>query len=640
MFELKTRKTIVCWPAPQDYNEAVQNPAVAFNDTQLRLAEPGLDMLGLPRPVSGAFASVYRLQETDSDKALPPTTAANFRQLLSGKRDHSRSWAVRCFLRHVDDQEDRYTHISNFLKSVPHEHIVSFDYLARGIKVNSSWFPVLKMDWVDGPTLEIFIEENLGSRAALKALPSQFLEMYRHLQSTGMAHGDLQHGNILVTSSGLRLVDYDGMFVPGMEGLFSNELGHSNYQHPGRQPSDFGPALDNFSAWVIYVSLEAIAVDSSLYSKLGGGADCLLFRRDDFVRPEQSRAFAELESHSNERISLLARFLRSQIYRRNSDVEPLLVNPPVVTLPDLDLESRTSAEASNPGGVVVAIPRGKRRVKEDGALQQSDSLFGADTVVVQVASASDGALAQPLPRRVKPNPIPGRLSPLSKQVICFFIPHFWVLIVAGVMSLSTLLVCAFGHDLQGTVVSTAETPHVSRNGVTYYTHDAVTAYEKGGSRFYRTENDSRQTLKVGDHVKMRTLEGVPWGKLIQLYADQPMAPPLWQLVAFPLMLVGVGLLEVALWRDFFRQLALVRKGNAVVGKVTDKRAYVAVEGVTASFAIDYEFSVFGSVYRSSMIVNSNTYAFADKDTTITVLYDRKDPSNSCLYKYAFVTARG
>ena len=80
------------------------------------------------------------------------------------------------------------------------------------------------------------------------------------LRAANIAHGDLQHGNVVVVGDQLRLLDYDGMFVPALANKQSNECGHRNYQLPKRSRWDYGPHLDHFSAWVIYVSLVAVAV--------------------------------------------------------------------------------------------------------------------------------------------------------------------------------------------------------------------------------------------------------------------------------------------------------------------------------------------------------------------------------------------
>jgi len=49
------------WPTPQDYNEAIQNPQLSFGDPELQGGKPELTPLGLPRPITGGFASVYRM---------------------------------------------------------------------------------------------------------------------------------------------------------------------------------------------------------------------------------------------------------------------------------------------------------------------------------------------------------------------------------------------------------------------------------------------------------------------------------------------------------------------------------------------------------------------------------------------------
>lgn len=212
------------WPTPQDYNEALQNLATCFADPELNEGAVELNALGLPRPNSGAFASVYKV------------TSGN------------KSYAVRCFLLNIRDMEERYRHISQFVMNDSLPHTVAFEFQKRGVLVRGQWFPILKMDWVEGRTLERYIEDNLEDSRKLSDVLRKFEEMCAALESEGVAHGDLQHGNILVTSdSELRLVDYDGMYVPSMAGLESNELGHRNYQHPRRSREHFGPFLDNFA---------------------------------------------------------------------------------------------------------------------------------------------------------------------------------------------------------------------------------------------------------------------------------------------------------------------------------------------------------------------------------------------------------
>ncbi len=288
------------WPSPQDYNEAVQNPHLAFVDSELQDGEPDVNQLGLPRPITGSFASVYKM--------ICP----------------AKNWAVRCFLKAVYDQELRYRRISEHLSGVELSSTVNFEYQPDGIKYRGRHLPIIKMEWVDGVTLENYINVSHDNGEVMLTLAEKFLQLYAELQAAGIAHGDLQHGNLMVTNNSLKLVDYDGMYVPSLKATSANELGHRNYQHPRRVSSDFGLYLDNFSAWVILISLYSLSLDNSLWDVLAGGEECLLFRQSDFRTPASSTAFSVLAQHKNSEINALAAFLSK------------LLNQPLQYIPPLD----------------------------------------------------------------------------------------------------------------------------------------------------------------------------------------------------------------------------------------------------------------------------------------------------------------
>ena len=70
-------------------------------------------------------------------------------------------------------------------------------------------------------------------------------ELLRH----GIAHGDIQPTNVIVQSTtDVRLIDYDGLFVPQLAGLQSTELGQRNSQHSGRRGRHFDASLDSFAS--------------------------------------------------------------------------------------------------------------------------------------------------------------------------------------------------------------------------------------------------------------------------------------------------------------------------------------------------------------------------------------------------------
>lgn len=266
------------WPTPQDYNEAIQTPEYSFADNELRDGTPELSPIGLPKPVTGNFASVYRFE--------------------SG----SKLMAVKLFLRYVADQLHRYEQLSRYMSANQSSHMVDFDYIEKGIRIKSDWYPLLKMTWVEGVLIDQHLRKYIGNKIEMEKLSDRFARMVEELKSLGIAHGDLQHGNIMVRPSDLKLVDYDGMYVPTLSGSPSNELGHPNYQHPRRTSKDFSPAMDDFSAWLIHSSLLILTKEPMLFKKYNGGDECILFRQTDLQNPEQSRIFRELTVHPNSEI--------------------------------------------------------------------------------------------------------------------------------------------------------------------------------------------------------------------------------------------------------------------------------------------------------------------------------------------------
>lgn len=277
-------------PTYREYQDAIQNPKSCFSNLDLQQSKPETDKLGLPRPRSGNFAVVF--------------------PLIHG----SSKWAVRCFTTYHPDQEMRYQKISEYLKKQALPYTVGFEFIKQGIKVKGSWYPILKMEWAEGESLLKYIERNLGKPAEIQSLADKFYTLVCDLKKHGIAHGDLQHGNLLVVNGGFRLVDYDGMFVPGLEGMQSNEIGHPNYQHPLRNRNHFGHYLDNFSAWCIYISLLALAADPGLWNRISAGDEHICFRRKDFENPNSSQAIQTVEKIKNDRVQELFPLFKTIIY--------------------------------------------------------------------------------------------------------------------------------------------------------------------------------------------------------------------------------------------------------------------------------------------------------------------------------------
>ncbi|MFJ4657043.1 AarF/UbiB family protein [Nocardia sp. NPDC088792] len=308
------------FPTAGNYQEALQHPSLCFTHAELRDSVPELTKLRQPRAISGAFASVFPMTHT-----------------RTGHR-----YAVKCFTRYVPDQQARYRAISEKLAALSAAELsqpwkIGFEYLPDAVLVGASRYPVLKMEWAQGTTLAAWLDVHHRDSRAVDRVAERFAELIADLAVYGIAHGDLQHGNLLVAEDDtLRLLDYDGMFVPALAGLGGTERGHRNYQSPQRGDYDFDATLDRFSAWVIYLALKAVAIDPELWERLHEPqGEYLLLREADFEDPSISQRFPALLAHSDGRIRQLAAQVR------------LLVAQPLMTLPAL---ATTAAEAPAPDG--------------------------------------------------------------------------------------------------------------------------------------------------------------------------------------------------------------------------------------------------------------------------------------------------
>jgi tRNA A-37 threonylcarbamoyl transferase component Bud32 len=132
--------------------------------------------------------------------------------------DADRPVAVKCFLKDVSKQRARYEAIADHLETVELDALVDFDYQTEGIRVAGTDYPILKMEWVEGTVLNRFVEEHLDAPDTLARLAEAWANLMADLESKELAHGDLQHGNVLVQNGDdalqLRLVDYDTTYVP------------------------------------------------------------------------------------------------------------------------------------------------------------------------------------------------------------------------------------------------------------------------------------------------------------------------------------------------------------------------------------------------------------------------------------------
>ena len=251
------------YPLISEYIESIKNSEDNFN--VLSTLRPVYDEAGEIVMSSGNFAVVFKMKDESSGKL----------------------YAVKCFLKEQEGRDIAYQQITDELEYVSSNYLCSIKYFQKELFVDSTVssdteFPVLLMDWAEGVTLDKYVHQHISDKYALQLITYQFGNMAAWLMTQPFAHGDLKPDNILVSEDGaLVLVDYDGMFVPAMQGQKARELGSPDYRHPLRTEECFNEHIDDFPLALIGMSLKAIALDTSLLQN-NAKSDSLLFSESDF----------------------------------------------------------------------------------------------------------------------------------------------------------------------------------------------------------------------------------------------------------------------------------------------------------------------------------------------------------------------
>jgi hypothetical protein len=289
-------------PAANDYVQALQNPKRVFTSPVLQQAAFVEDSMGMPMAVRGASAAVFQARVEGTDCAL------------------------RCFLRIGASSEQRNDLVGRYLAQSGVANVVRPDWLDNEVKVKGSYWPVLRMEWVDGELLSDHVGRlvTTGDYAGLQDLAGKWLSLMNDLEAHSIGHGDLQHGNVLLDrrTGQLRLIDLDGAWVPPVAAMPPpQELGHPNYSHPRRSQAHWGPHMDTFSALVIYLSIVALASDRylsidsdtgprGLWSDFHTGEN-LLFKKEDFDLAGRTPIWSRMAYLDNRWVGQLLRVLES-----------------------------------------------------------------------------------------------------------------------------------------------------------------------------------------------------------------------------------------------------------------------------------------------------------------------------------------
>src|SRR5215475_10923790 len=259
----------MAYPNAEDYVRAVQQPDRVFRVPALRKAVFELHPLfGIPMPASGNAAVVFKAD-------------------VGGK-----GTALRFFIREDASSRERSSALGQHFADRGIDDCVAHPvWVDQAISVNGQSWPMVQMNCVDGRTLDTYVGHlaGTGNVGGLSCLAETWRGFIARLQAADFAHGDLQHGNVLVdTSSMLRLVDFDGSWIAAFHGgPPPKETGHPNYQRTGRE---WGQWMDTFPSLVIYTALLALSRRPDSWAELHNGEN-ILFSAEDFDPPFRTRTW-------------------------------------------------------------------------------------------------------------------------------------------------------------------------------------------------------------------------------------------------------------------------------------------------------------------------------------------------------------
>lgn len=292
------------WPSVDELIGMLANPAAAFADADLQACQLERGPEGELRTWQGSSAVVVKANRSEGNEP----------------------WALRLFAGPWPHRQAHYEELRKHLGDKTVDCLVHFDYRPEAVRDrHGRRYPLLVMDWAPGERLLPWVAGRLeaGDSEGLLDAARRWQELVESLSVAGIAHGDLEPDNILVSNGGCRLVDYDGMCAGALVGQPAAEPGTPPYQHPGRSKgTPLALHLDHFPALVIYLALRALAVDPPFWTTRGD-APGLLFRTSDFRDPHHSTLWCDLRNSPDEEVRELAEELLRLARGRLEAVPPL-----------------------------------------------------------------------------------------------------------------------------------------------------------------------------------------------------------------------------------------------------------------------------------------------------------------------------
>lgn len=271
-------------PTIPSIRTSIENQSLLIKDSHAKDGQFIRDTKGRLCSYSGGFTVVYPY-------------------ILNGKK-----WAFRCWHSNLGNVRERFNIISQTIQDANLQFLCDFIYVDEGVVVDGIVYPTTRMSWVDGINIKDYICEHRFSKSKLLQLSQKFLTLVKDMHKRNFAHGDLQHGNIIVSDNEeIFLVDYDSFYCPELKGERDIITGLTSYQHPARKQNKFtSEKIDYFSEIIIYLSIRAIAENPSLVDKYQvKDSEQMLFSSKDFIDLRKSLIYKDISLLGEEFITYL-----------------------------------------------------------------------------------------------------------------------------------------------------------------------------------------------------------------------------------------------------------------------------------------------------------------------------------------------
>ena len=368
-------------PTIPSIRTSVENKSVLVLDEHAKNGTFQRDVRGRLIAYTGGFSVVFPYETSNGEK-----------------------WAFRCWHSDINNSQKRYELISEAIKEANMDFLCGFEYIEKGINVEGKIYPTTRMRWIDGITIKDYICQNSNSKDILYALADKFLKMTRALHEKSLAHGDLQHGNILVgTDQKLYLVDYDSFYCPSLLGEEDTVTGLPDYQHPSRKSNKtITNKIDYFSELIIYLSILAVAEDSSLIEKYKvKDSDRLLFSREDFDDIKNSQIYKDILALGGNFTDLLNVL---EIYLKETDIDSLHPFSNQIVENKVTLEATATKAIKNkqmisvywqvPFDADVTLQQKGQQFTEKGIQGRINRILDEDTEFELTINTKDGILVK------------------------------------------------------------------------------------------------------------------------------------------------------------------------------------------------------------------------------------------------------